>query len=320
MPHLRNFLMVLILVFASPVTAQTQNKIDTMLPGVVKVISNLRPTNFIQEYTTGTRGQWSTGSGFVTSAEGHIVTNHHVIKNATEVWVTFYDQRMVRVKVVGFDEAIDLAVLVPIEPIGNVRVLNWGSSSQLKAGDDIFVIGNPLGLEFSVSQGIVSHPKREFINPFYAAIQTDASINQGNSGGPVFNIRGEVIGVAVSIASQSGGSQGLGFAIPSDIARVVVDVLKTGSPFQRRIIGIEVEQNWNITPNTVTPNGIRIKNVIANSFAARSGIQRNDIIVSFNNVPVNSIADLIIKLTASTGELRIGIIRNGAPQILVVRT
>ncbi len=314
-----NFLMVLILIISPPLLAKNQNHISDMLPGVVKITANMRPTNFIHEYTSRARGiQWKTGSGFIVSREGFIVTNYHVIQDAHEIWVTFYDQKMVRVRVVGFDYEFDLAVLQPVEAVAMPKVLEWGSSSQIRAGDTIFVIGNPLGLEFSISEGIVSHPAREYINPLYAAIQTDASINQGNSGGPVLNVKGQVIGVAVSIASQTGGNVGLGFAIPADIAKTVVDVLSQGKPFQRRIIGLEVEQNWQISNNVLVPWGVRIKSVIAGSFAARAGIQQNDIILELNGETVRSVAGLIINLISSTGELKITVIRGGQKQMIVV--
>jgi len=316
-----SFLMVLILTVSTTVSslAQNQSRIAEILPGVVKITTNMRPTNFVQEYTNRTRGvQWGTGSGFIISREGHIVTNHHVVKDAYEIWITFYNRQMVRAKTVASDAVFDLAVLQPVESVAIPKVLEWGRSSQVRAGDHIFAIGNPLGLEFSVSEGIVSHPSREMVSPFYTVIQTDASINQGNSGGPILNFNGQVIGVAVSIASQSGGSIGLGFAIPSDIAKTVVDTLITGKPYQRRVIGVEVEQNWQITHNTINSAGVRIKSVTAGSFAERAGIRQNDLIVEINDVPVNSVSELIIKLSGLTGELRIGIIRNGQRQVLVV--
>jgi serine protease Do len=291
--------------------AQNQNFISSALPSVVKISATPRAGSYATEVINGIRAPVSTGSGFVISSRGFIITNYHVIKDAKEVWVTFYDGQMVRTRIVGTNVDFDLAILQPANTGRSFQALNWGDSSRLRAGDQIFIIGNPLGLEFSVSQGIVSHPRRSGVSPFYTAIQTDAALNQGNSGGPIFNARGEVVGVAMGIATTSNGSMGLGFAIPANVAKTVADQLIRGMAFQRRIFGADVEQFWEVTQDSITPCGIRIKSVIANGLAQRNGVQAGDVIIAVNNEAVRNLGELLAKISSIVGDFELQLLRNG---------
>lgn len=237
----------------------------------------------------------SSGSGFIIDREGHVMTNNHVVRDASEITVTLNDNRQFKARVVGTDQETDVAV-IKIEG-DNLPVLPLGDSDQIHVGDWAIAIGNPLGeLKGSVTVGIISARGRSNLNiwggtpGFQDFIQTDASINFGNSGGPLCNIRGEAIGVNTAI-NPSG--QGIGFAIPINLARNVAEQLVAHGSVQRAMLGVYLAE---LTPELAdgfglekTQQGVLIQNVMEDSPAKRAGLQRNDVIVEFDGAPVKDL-------------------------------
>ncbi|TIM16966.1 MAG: trypsin-like serine protease, partial [Mesorhizobium sp.] len=186
------------------------------------------------------------GSGFVISPEGYIVTNNHVVADATEIHVVFSDKETAPARVVGRDPATDIAVL-KVDPRPNMTATAWGDSDAMQPGAWTIAIGSPFGLGGTVTVGVLSARSRDIqAGPYDDFLQTDASINRGNSGGPLFNARGEVIGVNTAIVSPSGGSIGIGFAVPSRTARTIVDQLISTGRIERGFIGVRLQE---ITPS-----------------------------------------------------------------------
>ena len=227
----------------------------------------------------------SLGSGFVIDPSGYIVTNHHVIENADEVSVRFHDGTTLDAEVVGSDKDTDLALL-KVETSKPLASTNWGNSSDTRIGDWVIAIGNPFGLGGSVTAGIVSARQRDINAGRYDDfIQTDAAINRGNSGGPMFNLEGDVIGVNTAIFSPSGGSVGIGFAIPSSLARNVVRQLREDGEVSRGWLGVRIQ-----TVNDELAEGLRldrprgalVASVTEKSPADDAGIEQGDVIIKFD--------------------------------------
>ena len=236
----------------------------------------------------------SLGSGFLIDDKGHIVTNNHVIDNAEEINVTVgnNDVKVYKAKVIGKDKKTDLALL-KIDAPNNVPFVKFGDSDKTRVGDSVIAIGNAFGFGGTVTAGIISAKGRHLEGQFYEEfIQTDASINRGNSGGPMFNMDGEVIGVNAAIVSPSGGNVGIGFAIPSNTAQSIISQLMKGGKIERGWLGItfqpvtdEIAKGFNLK-NT---HGAIISNVIKGSPAAKAGIKIGDIIVKFNEVVIDKV-------------------------------
>jgi Do/DeqQ family serine protease len=266
------------------------------------------------------RLQQSLGSGVVVSADGYVLTNSHVVGGAgAEVSVTLSDKRELPAKIIGIDEATDLAVL-KIDA-RNLPALAWGDSSKLKVAEWVLAVGNPFGvLSQTVTLGIVSATGRNLqgsLETYVDFIQTDAAINRGNSGGALVNARGELVGINTAIFSESGGSQGVGFAVPSNLARHVMDELITYGAVRRgTITGIELyPMNTRLAQEFNAPNakGVIVSNLSQDSAAYGAGVRRYDIIVSFNNTPIEDathfmrmLADSQIGSTVTLGLLRGG--------------
>jgi Do/DeqQ family serine protease len=266
------------------------------------------------------RLQQSLGSGVVVSSDGYVLTNSHVIGDArSEVSVTLPDKRELRAKIVGIDEPTDLALL-KIEA-RNLPVLAWGDSSKLKIAEWVLAIGNPFGvLNQTVTLGIVSATGRNLqgsLGSYVDFIQTDAAINQGNSGGALINARGELIGINTAIFSQSGGSQGVGFAVPSNLAKHVMDdILAYGGVRRGTITGIELyPMNANLAEEFKAPNpkGVIVSGISQGSEAFAAGIRQYDIIVSFNNTPIEDATHFMRMLSDAPigGTVSLGIFRAG---------
>jgi len=238
----------------------------------------------------------SLGSGFIIDADqGLIVTNNHVIKDADEVRVTLHDDTTMTAEVIARDEKIDLALL-KVKTEKKLTAVKFGDSSKLRVGDWILAIGNPFGLGGTVTAGIVSAQQRDIQSgPYDDFIQTDASINRGNSGGPMFNLDGEVIGINTAIFSPSGGSVGIGFAIPSDLAKPIIDQLVKYGKTRRGWLGIRIQA---VTADIAESFGLKdahgalIASVTPTGPAEIAGIKPGDIVLKFNDKPIKEMREL----------------------------
>ena len=256
------------------------------------------------------------GSGFVVSEDGYIVTNNHVVSNADEIFVKFSDGREYRTKLIGTSPEVDIAVL-KIEANEKFKPLEFSDSDKIEIGQWSIAFGNPMGLNDSMTVGVISASGRSSlgIEEIENFIQTDAAINQGNSGGPLIDINGKVIGVNTAILSTSGGSVGLGFAIPSNLASVVKDSIIATGKFEKPYIGVylnNLDSEKIKALNIKSTNGVLIAKVVADGPAARAGIQANDVIVAVNGKAVNSAGAFIGELAAKkVGEsVELSVIRN----------
>ena len=239
----------------------------------------------------------SLGSGFVIdSAEGLIVTNQHVIDGADEIIVNFSDGSKLKAdKVIGKDGKTDLA-LIKVTPKKPLTAVKFGSAANMKVGDWVMAIGNPFGLGGSVSVGIISAKQRDINSgPYDDYLQTDAAINKGNSGGPLFNMDGDVIGVNTAIFSPTGGSIGIGFAVPSDTVVAVIDQLKQFGETRRGWLGVKIQSVTDDIAETLgvkENTGALISAVTADGPAAKGGIEAGDVIIKFDGKDVSSMRGL----------------------------
>jgi serine protease Do/serine protease DegQ len=261
----------------------------------------------------------SAGSGVIVDAKnGYIVTNYHVVENASEITITLLDNRTFTAKVVGTDEGSDVAVLQAKQP--NLIAMTLGDSSRLEVGDYVVAVGNPFGLQHTVTAGIVSALGRSGINPdgYEDFIQTDASINPGNSGGALVNLRGELVGINSAILSRSGGNIGIGFAIPVNMVKGVMDQLIKYGQVKRGVLGVNI---YDVTPDIAKEFGLTessgalVAGVVQGSAAERAGVKTGDIITSINGVTMRGAGEL----RNAVGMLRVGdrvdieLLRDGKP-------
>ena len=238
----------------------------------------------------------SLGSGFIVDADqGLVVTNNHVVKDADDVRITLHDDTTMPAEIIARDEKIDLALL-KIKTEKKLTAVKFGDSSKLRVGDWILAIGNPFGLGGTVTAGIVSAQQRDIQSgPYDDYIQTDASINRGNSGGPMFNLDGEVIGINTAIFSPSGGSVGIGFAIPSDLAAPIIDQLVKYGKTRRGWLGVRIQA---VTDDIAESFGLKdahgalIASVTPTGPAELAGIKPGDIILKFNDKPIKEMREL----------------------------
>jgi serine protease Do len=235
------------------------------------------------------------GSGFIIDPDGYVVTNYHVIDHATGIKVTLIDGTQYTATIIGADRQTDLALL-KIDAKHKLPAVQWGDSDAVKVGDWIMAVGNPFGLGGSVTAGIISARSRDIqAGPFDDFLQVDASINQGNSGGPTFDLHGHVIGINTAIASPNGGSVGIGFAIPSNLAKPIIAQLRERHTVERGWLGVQVQE---VTPELAAalgldaPRGALVSDVIPDSPAARSKIHQGDVIVRFDGRDVKEMRDL----------------------------
>ncbi|HWP34950.1 MAG TPA: DegQ family serine endoprotease, partial [Thermodesulfobacteriota bacterium] len=254
------------------------------------------------------------GSGFIVSEDGYILTNNHVVEDAEEIVVRLADEREFRARVVGRDPKTDIALIkidVPGEKLTPVRL---GDSDALEVGEWVLAIGNPFGLDHSVTAGIVSAKGRVIgAGPYDDFIQTDAPINPGNSGGPLVNLSGEVVGISTAIVAQG---QGVGFAIPINLAKQLLPQLRERGVVSRGWLGVIIQR---VTPELARSfrlpeeRGALVADVMKGSPAEKAGVQRGDVVIEFNGAPVKEITDLT-KLVAAArvgSEARLTVIRDG---------
>jgi serine protease Do len=232
----------------------------------------------------------SLGSGFIIDPSGIVVTNNHVIANAEQITVTFADDTTLQAEVIGRDTVTDLALL-KVEPKTPLAAATWGDSTKAKVGDWVLAIGNPFGLGGTVTAGIISATARDIHSgPYDDFLQTDASINRGNSGGPMFSLAGEVIGINTAIFSPSGGSIGIGFAIPSALARPIVEQLKATGKVERGWIGARIQPVTDEIADAVgldKARGAMIAAVDPSSPAAQAKLQPGDVILSYDGKQID---------------------------------
>ncbi|MGD9498551.1 MAG: S1C family serine protease [Armatimonadota bacterium] len=268
----------------------------TVVPGRV---SPLLREFFGREFEELLRGPdrevHSLGSGCLISAQGHVITNAHVVQGAQQITVTLADEREFEARLVGMDPATDLAI-IKIEGEG-LPFVRWGDSSTLQVGEWVLAIGSPFGLSHTVTAGIVSATGRSEtgIIGYEDLIQTDAAINPGNSGGPLVNLRGELVGINTAIASQSGGSVGVGFAVPSALARSVAHQLIESGRVVRGWIGIiprELTDELIARYALTIRSGVFVEAVYRDHPAVRAGIAPGDVITMWGGEPVTSVAQL----------------------------
>ncbi len=236
----------------------------------------------------------SLGSGFIISADGYIMTNSHVVDHADKITVRLTDKREFNAKVIGVDKRTDVALL-KIEATGLPKI-TVGDPNKLKVGEWVVAIGSPFGFDSSVTAGIVSAKGRSLPQDnFVPFIQTDVAINPGNSGGPLFNMNGEVVGINSQIYTRSGGSMGLSFAIPIDVATQVTDQLRTSGKVTRGRIGVTIQEMTRELAESFglsEPNGALISSVEKDGAADKAGIEASDVILKFDGKPVNNSNDL----------------------------
>ncbi|HEX4641208.1 MAG TPA: trypsin-like peptidase domain-containing protein [Chthoniobacterales bacterium] len=253
--------------------------------------------------------QNSLGSGVVVTSEGHIITNNHVVDQVDEIEVQLSDGKTKKAKLIGADAVVDLAVLKIDEP--GLKPLKFGDSDSVQAGDFVVAIGNPFGFEETVTDGIISSKGRpNRADGFGDYLQTNAAINPGNSGGPLVNLRGEIIGINTAIISRSGGSQGIGFAIPSNSVKMALESLLKNGRIIRGYLGIQARPVQGPTEN----DGVIIDDVVPNSPASEAKLKRDDVIKKFNGHTVRNIIELrgLVSQVELNKKVDIELVRNGS--------
>ena len=273
----------------------------------------------------GAGEEMSLGSGFIISSDGYILTNNHVVAHASKVTVKLSDRRDYTAKVVGADPSYDIALL-KIDA-KNLPTVSIGDSNTLKAGQWVLAIGSPYGLSHTVTAGIVSAVGRSLGNsdqPYVPFIQTDVPINRGNSGGPLFNLDGQVVGINSQIFSNSGGYMGLSFAIPIDVAMNAVQQLKAKGYVSRGMIGVEVQPLTSALAKSLkleSESGALVATIVPGSPAEKAGVHVRDLITAFNGQPVYGASDLppMVGLAPIGSTARLSVLRDGKPLTLDVK-
>src|ERR687889_144931 len=269
------------------------------------------------------RPRQALGSGFVIGSDGHIITNNHVVEDAEEIQVVFGERNNVPAKLIGRDPATDIAVL-KVDPQPNMAIVAWGDSDAAEPGSWVIAIGSPFGLGGTVTVGVVSARSRDIRSgPYDDYIQTDASINRGNSGGPLFNPRGEVIGVNTAIFSPSGVNIGIGFAVPSRTAAAVTDQLIRTGRVERGYVGLRLQE---LTPAIAQAlgrpddRGVLVASVEPGSPAEKAGFRTGDVVTQLNGKPVESGRDLSRSVAAMKPgtQAPATVVRDGKTQELTV--
>ncbi|HVT23666.1 MAG TPA: DegQ family serine endoprotease [Rhizomicrobium sp.] len=275
--------------------------------------------DFLQNNRALPRHVTSLGSGFIIDPAGYVITNNHVIADADQITVTLNDGTSLPAKLVGRDEKTDLALL-KVKPAKPLPATKLGDSDHARVGDWVIAIGNPFGLGSTVTAGIVSARNRDInAGPYDDFIQTDAPINRGNSGGPLFDMDGNVVGVNSAIFSPTGGSVGIGFSIPSNLVKDIVDQLKKYGAARRGWVGVSIQQ---ITPEIAQAMGLPssagalVSGVDTNGPAAKAGLKNGDVILAFDNKPIldNRALPRIVADTPAGKTVSVQLLRGGKKQ------
>jgi serine protease Do len=267
----------------------------------------------------------SLGSGFIISADGYILTNNHVVDHADKVIVRLQDRRILDAKVVGTDPTYDIALL-KVSAGSNLPTVSIGDSRTLKPGQWVLAIGSPFGFDYTVTQGIVSAVGRNLGSqdqPYTSFIQTDVPINKGNSGGPLFNLQGQVVGINSQIYSGTGGYQGVAFSIPIDVAMNAVEQLKTKGYVTRGQLGVYVQSvtdDMEKAYHLPDASGAAVTEVSPGSGAEKAGLQAGDIILGYDGHAISSPADLppLVAMTKPGARVPLEILRHGSKQTMQV--
>ncbi|MEO0128789.1 MAG: DegQ family serine endoprotease [candidate division WOR-3 bacterium] len=287
--------------------------------------------DFFKNFPRGESKTTTLGSGFIISEDGYIVTNHHVIKNATNIIIRLTNKKEYKgndVKIIGSDSRTDVALL-KIETKEKFPYLNFGDSDKIKVGDWVMAVGNPFNLEGTVTVGVISAKGRSHIPlsegpDLQNFLQTDAAINPGNSGGPLLNLKGEVIGINTAITSTSGGNIGIGFAIPINLAKNIIEELKTKGKVTRGYLGVYLEELTEDMKNALdlkSLDGVLVNEVIANSPADNAGIKEGDVIIEYDGQKVTDVQSFRIMVASTTPgkSVKLRLIRNGKEMEIKVK-
>jgi putative serine protease PepD len=295
---------------AASTTTSLTELYKNVAPGVVDIVVNESSGGF------GDQGAQAEGAGFVVDNSGDIVTNQHVVDGATAIKVTFQDGKTAKATLVGTDPSTDIAVIKVDVSSSELHPLTFASSAAVQVGQSVAAIGSPFGLPETLTSGIVSALNRTISAPnkysISGAIQTDAPINHGNSGGPLLNSSGQVIGVNAQIESDSGGNDGVGFAIPSDAVKSVADTIIAGGTVKHAYLGITI--------GTTVAGDAEVQAVKPNSPAAAAGLKAGDVVTAIDGDTVASADDLTAKIGAhQPGEkVTLSVTRGGSTQKLDV--
>ena len=315
-------------VWAAPARAQDMmfnqaQLIRGLLPTVVNILAHANAAAADSNLTAAQQShafqlKSSAGSGFIADPTGVIVTNWHVVDQAYEIFVTFSDGSRYDAKVLNAARILDIALL-KVDVGHPLPAVTWGDSAKMQIGDPVLAIGNPLGIGQSVTAGIVSALNRNIQDtPYDDFIQTDAPINHGNSGGPLFNLQGQVIGINTALISPTSGSAGLGFAIPSDIAHTVIGRLLTYGWTRPAFLGVKIQQ---VSPEMAAalgmaqPAGSIVAWVTDGGPAAKAGLQIGDIILRYGDEVPTDERDLLRKIASGTPgqDVKLSVLRDGQP-------
>ncbi|MBR0645676.1 trypsin-like peptidase domain-containing protein [Plastoroseomonas hellenica] len=302
---------------------------ERILPAVVnisvtgseapRIPPELRGTPLERQFRDRFRGPQTqgAGSGFVIEASGFIVTNNHVIGNASRVTVGLQDGTELPARVVAVDDLTDLALL-KVESRRSLPTVPWGSSAAMRVGNWVLAAGNPFALGGTITSGIISARGRDIGGAFDDFLQTDAPINPGNSGGPLFNTNGEVIGINTAIYSPSGASAGIGFAVPSDLARPVIEQLIRGGRVDRGWLGVSVQDAADMARGQ---RGALVMGVERGSPAARAGLRQGDVVVQLNGERLEGSRSLVrgVALLPPGQTVRLTLVRDGRQQEVAVQ-
>lgn len=299
----------------SSVSRFQRSLVPKRLPGAIEEFFDRFEPPFGLEDMYSNPKAISLGSGFIIDSHGYIVTNHHVVEAADEIYVKLGTNEELQAKLIGTDQRTDLALL-KVETKYPLPFVKFGDSNKSRVGDWVIAIGNPFGLGGTVTSGIISSKGRDIADGLVDDfIQTDTAINSGNSGGPMFNTAGEVIGVNTSIFSPSGTNIGIGFAIPSSTASAIVEQLKTHGKVSRGVLNIKIQE---VTAEIAeglglkTPNGVLVYEVEPDGSGDKAGIKPGDLIIAFNGLPIKNPRKLQIAVseTIVDSDVKITIMRS----------